>query len=53
MWSFSSFGHGKGSHDGASVVLKCFIWQVQLDVESPELQNAKQVVSLLKKKLSG
>jgi hypothetical protein len=53
MWSFSSFGHGKGSHDGASAIFKCFILQARLDVESPKLQNAKQVVSLLKKKLSG
>jgi hypothetical protein len=53
MWSFSNFGHGEGLHDGASAVLKCFLWQAQLDVESPKLQNAKQVVSLLRKKLSG
>jgi hypothetical protein len=53
MWSFFGFGHKKGPHNGASVVLKCFIWQAQLDMEAPKLQNAKQVVFLLKEKLSG
>ncbi len=53
MWSFFGFGHGKGLHDGASAVLKCFIWQAQLNVESHELQNAKRIVYLLKEKLSG
>jgi hypothetical protein len=33
--------NGKGPHDGAGVVLKRFIWQVQLDVEGPQLQNVK------------
>ncbi len=53
MWSLFGFGHGKGLYNRASVVLKCFIWQAQLNVESPELPNEEQVVSLLKEKLSG
>jgi hypothetical protein len=32
MWNFFGFGHGKGPHDGADVVLKHVIRQVQLDV---------------------
>jgi hypothetical protein len=53
MWSLFGFGHGKGLHNGACVVLKCFIWQEQLDVESLELQNAKWIVFLLREKLNG
>jgi hypothetical protein len=34
-------------------VLKRFIKQAQLDVQGPQLQNEKQVVALLKAKLSG
>jgi hypothetical protein len=53
MWSFFGFGHGKGLHNGVGVVLKRFIWRVQLDVKSIKLQNAKLVVFLLKEKLNG
>ncbi len=34
-------------------MLKRFIKQAQLDVQGLQLQNAKQVVALLKAKLSG
>ncbi len=27
IWSFFGIGHGKGAHDGASVVIKQFLWQ--------------------------
>jgi hypothetical protein len=53
MWNLFGFGRGKGLHSGVGVVLKCFIWQVQLGVESPELHNVEQVVSLLREKLNG
>jgi len=53
MWNLFGFGCGKGLHNGVGVVLKCFIWQVQLGVESPELHNVEQVVSLLREKLNG
>jgi hypothetical protein len=34
--NFFGLGHGKGPHDGASVVLKWFIKQAQFDVEAFE-----------------
>jgi hypothetical protein len=52
MLNFFNFDHRKGLHDGVRVVIKCFIKQVQLDVSSHELQNAKHV-KLLKAKLRG
>jgi hypothetical protein len=39
MLNFFNFDHRKGLHDGARVVFKCFIKQVQLDVSSHELQH--------------
>jgi hypothetical protein len=52
LWSFFGIGLGKGLHDGAKVVLKKFIRQVQLDASDPKLQNAKDVVELLCKHLN-
>lgn len=50
-WSFFGTGHGKGPHDGAGAVLKCYIRQSELDIKGPQLQNAQQVVDFLRLKL--
>jgi hypothetical protein len=52
LWSFFGIGHGKGLHDGVGAILKRFIMQAQLDANNPKLQNAKDVVELLRKHLS-
>jgi len=43
-WNFFGSGHGKGPHDGASVVIKRLIRKEQLDANGGKLQNAKEVV---------
>ena len=40
LWSFFESGHGKGPHDGASVVVKCFIRREQLKPYGVKLQSA-------------
>lgn len=52
MWSFFGSGHGKGPHDGAGALLKCFIRTAQLDVHGPRLEDAETVVEFLREKLS-
>ncbi len=52
LWNFFGSSHGKGLHNGVGIVLKWFIWQVQLDVHGPNLQNAIDVVDLLHNHLS-
>ncbi len=43
-WNFFGSGHGKGSHDGASAIIKRLIRKEQLDANGGRLQNAKEVV---------
>jgi hypothetical protein len=52
MWIFFGTRHGKGPHDGVRVVLKRFFKKIQLYVNGPKLQNAKDVVNLLDTHLS-
>ena len=52
LWSFFGSGHGKGPHDGAGAVVKCFIRREQLKSDGWRLQNAATVVEFLKQKLS-
>jgi hypothetical protein len=37
MWSFFGSGHGKGPHDGARAIIKCFIQREQLNVHDAKL----------------
>lgn len=50
VWSFFGSGHGKGVHDGAGAVLKQEIRKQQLNMDSPRMQNAADVVAFCKKK---
>ncbi len=52
MWNFFGIGHGKGPHDGARAILKRFLKKSQLDVNGPKLQNAMDVVTLMRTHLS-
>jgi hypothetical protein len=49
---FSWTRHGKGPHDGVGAVLKRFLKKSQLGLNGPKLQNAKDVVTLMRIHLS-
>jgi hypothetical protein len=51
IWFFFGCGHGKGPHDGARTIIKRFLKRKQLNVHGEKLQNAKEVVTFLKKHL--
>lgn len=44
------FGHGKGVHDGARIVLKQEIQKKQLSMDSAKLQNVANVVAFCERK---
>jgi hypothetical protein len=48
IWS----GHGKGSYVGAFVVIKRFLRREHLNAHKEKLQNAKDVVTFMRKLLS-
>jgi hypothetical protein len=50
--SFFGYSHGKGLHDGVGTIIKCFIWQEQLNAYGCKLQNVEEVVAFLWEKLS-
>lgn len=52
MWSFFGSGHGKGPHDGARAIIKCFIRREQLSAHGRKLQNASEVVNFPRTNLS-
>jgi len=52
IWYFFGNGRGKGLHDGARTIIKRFLRREQLNVHGEKLQNAKEVVTFLKKHLS-
>ncbi len=47
MWNFFGLNHGKGPHDGASVVIKIFIQHEQLNSYGTKLHNVANVVGFL------
>ena len=52
LWNFFGSGHGKGPHDGAGAVVKCFIRREQLKPYGVKLQSARDVVGYLTAHLS-
>jgi hypothetical protein len=50
VWSFFRSSHGKGVHDGASVVLKQEIYKEQLGMNPCKLQNASDVVAFCQRR---
>jgi hypothetical protein len=52
IWFLFGSGHGKGSHDGAFVVIKRFLKREHLNAHKEKLQNANDVVTFMKKLLS-
>ncbi len=52
MWNFFGLNHGKGPHNGASVVIKIFIQHEQLNSYGTKLQNVANVVGFLRANIS-
>ncbi len=50
VWSYFGGGHGKGDHDGASVVLKQEIRKEQMNMDSVQFQKATNVVAFFERK---
>lgn len=52
MWSFLGSGHDKRLHDGASAVVKRFVWREQLKSHGVKLKNTLEVIQFLCEHLS-